>query len=82
MEFKFTPPYSINPSFQKSVAYFCMEYGISQPLKIYAGGLGFLAGSHFQSHLQDSCVIVSTFNTSVVAYIQAQGWTHSHSMCL
>ena len=33
----------------------------------------FLAVSHFQSHLQDSCVIVSTDNTSVVAYIQAQG---------
>ena len=49
MEFTFTPPYSINPSFQKRVAYFCMEYGISQPLKIYAGGLGFLAGSHLRS---------------------------------
>ena len=49
MEFKFTPSYSINASFQKRVAYFCMEYGISQPLKIYAGGLGFLAGSHLRS---------------------------------
>ncbi|KAH3871675.1 hypothetical protein DPMN_034886 [Dreissena polymorpha] len=27
--------------------------------------------SHFQSHLRDSCVMVSTDNTSVVAYIQA-----------
>jgi starch phosphorylase len=26
-----------------------MEYGIHQPLKIYAGGLGFLAGSHLRS---------------------------------
>jgi hypothetical protein len=42
----------------------------------------FLAVSHFQSHLQDSCVIVSTVITSVLAYIQAQGWTYSHSMCL
>jgi len=49
MNFPFTFPYSINPDFQKKVAYFCMEYGIHQPLKIYAGGLGFLAGSHIRS---------------------------------
>jgi glycogen phosphorylase len=49
MSFSFTFPYSINPDFQKKVAYFCMEFGIHQPLKIYAGGLGFLAGSHMRS---------------------------------
>lgn len=27
-----------------SVAYFCMEYGINQVVKIYSGGLGMLAG--------------------------------------
>jgi len=42
----------------------------------------FLAVSHFQSHLRDSCVMVSTDNTSVVAYIQAQGGTHSQSLYL
>lgn len=31
------------------VAYFCMEYAIDQSLKIYSGGLGFLAGSHLRS---------------------------------
>ena len=41
MGFEFKMPYTINPSFTKKVAYFCMEYGIHQPLKIYAGGLGF-----------------------------------------
>ena len=49
MSFSFIHPYKINPDFQKKVAYFCMEYGIHQPLKIYAGGLGFLAGSHMRS---------------------------------
>ena len=49
MPFEFTTPYEVNPSFKKKVAYFCMEYGIQQPLKIYAGGLGFLAGSHLRS---------------------------------
>jgi starch phosphorylase len=49
MGFSFTHPYSINPVFPKKIAYFCMEYGIHQPLKTYAGGLGFLAGSHMRS---------------------------------
>ncbi|NPD81102.1 alpha-glucan family phosphorylase [Prevotella sp. PINT] len=33
-------------SSRPSVAYFCMEYGISQVLKIYSGGLGMLAGDY------------------------------------
>lgn len=31
-----------------SVAYFCMEYGINQILKIYSGGLGMLAGDYLK----------------------------------
>lgn len=31
-----------------SVAYFCMEYGISQVVKIYSGGLGMLAGDYMK----------------------------------
>ena len=42
-------PYPINPEYNKKVAYFCMEFGIDQALKIYSGGLGFLAGSHMKS---------------------------------
>lgn len=42
-------PYEINPEFSKPVAYFSMEFAIDQPLKIYSGGLGFLAGSHLRS---------------------------------
>ncbi|MGZ8511187.1 MAG: alpha-glucan family phosphorylase, partial [Chitinophagaceae bacterium] len=49
MGFSFTFPYQADPAFQKRVAYFCMEFGIHQPLKTYAGGLGFLAGSHMRS---------------------------------
>ena len=49
MDFSFTFPYTINPDFKKKIAYFCMEFGIHQPLKTYAGGLGFLAGSHMRS---------------------------------
>lgn len=31
-----------------SVAYFCMEYGLNQALKIYSGGLGMLAGDYLK----------------------------------
>ncbi len=45
----FQMPYSINPKYSKKVAYFSMEFAIDQALKIYSGGLGFLAGSHMRS---------------------------------
>jgi starch phosphorylase len=37
------------PQPTRRVAYFTKEYAISQSLKIYSGGLGFLAGSHMRS---------------------------------
>lgn len=49
MSFSFRHPYVIDQAFAKPVAYFCMEYAIHQPLKLYAGGLGYLAGSHMRS---------------------------------
>ncbi|RYY87365.1 MAG: alpha-glucan family phosphorylase [Chitinophagaceae bacterium] len=45
----FQVPYPIDDRFKKRVAYFSMEFAIHQPLKIYSGGLGFLAGSHMRS---------------------------------
>ena len=45
----FQVPYTINEKFSKKAAYFSMEFAIHQPLKIYSGGLGFLAGSHLRS---------------------------------
>ena len=49
MSFAFTHPYAFQKGYETPVAYFCMEYAIHQPLKTYAGGLGFLAGSHMRS---------------------------------
>ncbi len=46
---RFTHPYKPDPKYRKAVAYFSMEFAIAQPLKIYSGGLGFLAGSHMRS---------------------------------
>lgn len=42
-------PYKIAKEYKKPVAYFSMEFAIDQALKIYSGGLGFLAGSHMRS---------------------------------
>lgn len=42
-------PYAFDKKYSKPVAYFSMEFAIDQPLKIYSGGLGFLAGSHMRS---------------------------------
>lgn len=41
--------YDFDPEYKKPVAYFSMEFAIHQALKIYSGGLGFLAGSHMRS---------------------------------
>lgn len=41
--------YDIDQRYNTSVAYFSMEFAIDQALKIYSGGLGFLAGSHMRS---------------------------------
>jgi len=41
--------YTPDEKYQTSVAYFSMEFAVDQALKIYSGGLGFLAGSHLRS---------------------------------
>jgi len=46
-------PYTPTKEFNKKVAYFSMEFGIHQALKIYSGGLGFLAGSHMRSAFEE-----------------------------
>jgi glycogen phosphorylase len=46
---QFTVPYPVEERYAKKIAYFSMEFATHQPLKIYSGGLGFLAGSHLRS---------------------------------
>ncbi len=45
----YSVPYQVDDRYSKRVAYFSMEFAIHQSLKIYSGGLGFLAGSHLRS---------------------------------
>ncbi|TAE51140.1 MAG: alpha-glucan family phosphorylase [Bacteroidetes bacterium] len=42
-------PYAYPEAYSKRVAYFSMEYGLDAAMKIYSGGLGYLAGSHMRS---------------------------------
>ncbi|MCU0353606.1 MAG: alpha-glucan family phosphorylase [Cytophagales bacterium] len=49
---EFLRSYRPAPAYATPVAYFSMEFAIHQPLKIYSGGLGFLAGSHLRSAYQ------------------------------
>ncbi len=44
--------YEFDAQYTTSVAYFSMEFAVDQALKIYSGGLGFLAGSHLRSAYQ------------------------------
>jgi len=44
--------YEPDSRYSTSVAYFSMEFAVDQALKIYSGGLGFLAGSHLRSAYQ------------------------------
>ncbi len=45
----YSVPYPVEDRYSSRVAYFSMEFATHQPLKIYSGGLGFLAGSHLRS---------------------------------
>ncbi len=45
----FSVPYPVDDRYAKKIAYFSMEFATHQPLKVYSGGLGFLAGSHLRS---------------------------------
>ncbi len=45
----YSVPYQVEQRYAKKVAYFSMEFAVHQPLKIYSGGLGYLAGSHLRS---------------------------------
>lgn len=50
MDFRnFQIPYPVDERYGKRAAYFSMEFALHQALKIYSGGLGFLAGSHMRS---------------------------------
>ena len=46
---QYAPGTDRSPGDGLCVAYFCAEYGITEALPIYSGGLGVLAGDHLKS---------------------------------
>ena len=51
---------------QPSVAYFSMEYGLTNVLKIYSGGLGVLAGDYFYGRSADRQLRAAKFQRPAV----------------
>jgi len=64
-----------------SVAYFCMEYGLHEDLRIYSGGLGILAGDHIKTarDLGIPLVAIGIFWKHGYAdeYIGKEGYPHN-----
>ncbi|MCI2424807.1 alpha-glucan family phosphorylase [Candidatus Acetothermia bacterium] len=52
-----------------TVAYFCMEYGLHTDLKIYAGGLGILAGDYLKAAYEQGAPLVG------IGILWRQGYT-------
>ncbi len=49
---------SMNSQDRLKVAYFCMEYGLENDLKLYAGGLGILAGDYLKGAKDEGLPII------------------------
>jgi starch phosphorylase len=54
------------------VAYFCAEFGITEALPIYSGGLGVLAGDHLKSASDEGIPLVA------VGLMYQQGYFHQY----
>ena len=61
--------YSDSATQPPRVAYFCMEFGLHEELRIYAGGLGILAGDYLKSACDLSLPVVG------VGILWRQGYT-------
>lgn len=53
-----------------SIAYFCMEYGLADEMKIYSGGLGILAGDILKTARDQNLPMIG------VGILWRQGYTH------
>ncbi len=55
-----------------TVAYFCMEYGLESDLKLYAGGLGILAGDYLKGARDENLPIIG------LGILWKQGYTDQY----
>ncbi len=57
---------------EPTVAYFCMEYGLESDLKLYAGGLGILAGDYLKGARDENLPIIG------LGILWKQGYTDQY----
>ncbi len=67
---------------QLSIAYFCAEFGLTECLQIYSGGLGCLAGDHLKSAAELSLPLVGVGllyrHGYFQQYLNADGWQQEY----
>ncbi len=66
-----------------TVAYFCAEFGLTESLQIYSGGLGGLAGDHLKSASELGLPLVAVGllyrNGYFQQYLNADGWQQEYT---
>jgi len=66
-----------------TIAYFCTEYGLTECLRIYSGGLGCLAGDHLKSASELGLPLVAIGllyrNGYFQQYLNADGWQQEYA---
>lgn len=67
---------------QFTIAYFCAEFGLTESLQIYSGGLGCLAGDHLKSASELGLPLVAVGllyrNGYFQQYLNADGWQQEY----
>src|SRR6185436_1449900 len=65
-----------------TIAYFCAEFGLTESLQIYSGGLGCLAGDHLKSASELGLPLVAVGllyrNGYFQQYLNADGWQQEY----
>ncbi len=66
-----------------TVAYFCAEFGLTECLRIYSGGLGLLAGDHLKSASELGVPLVAVGllyrNGYFQQYLNSDGWQQEYT---
>lgn len=66
-----------------TIAYFCAEYGLTESLQIYSGGLGCLAGDHLKSASELGLPLVAVGllyrNGYFQQYLNSDGWQQEYT---
>ena len=77
-----TQPEDALTAFPRAIAYFSMEFGVSEVLPIYSGGLGILAGDHLKSASDLGVPIIGVGLLYRYGYfwqsLSADGWQQEH----